>query len=155
MPTLSRWFVRTALVWLGLGVSLGAALLVNKASGFAPMVWTLLPLHISFLLVGWALELALGVAWWLLPRLEDNRRVHPALGWGSWGLLTGGLVVEVAAQLWSVWMGGAGSAGFAVGSSMAVVGVLCFVVAVWRRVGFVPEEIRRWRQSRGGAERGG
>ena len=69
MPHLSRLFMRAALVYLGFGFTLGALLLANKGIPFAPFVWGLLPAHIEFLLLGWFLQLAFGVAYWILPRL--------------------------------------------------------------------------------------
>ena len=62
MPRLSVWMIRTALVHLLVGFTLGALLLANKGVPIHPMVWRLLPIHIELLLLGWTLQLALGVA---------------------------------------------------------------------------------------------
>ena len=54
-------------------------LLWNKGVPISPYIWTLLPSHIEFLLIGWTVQLALGVAFWILPRWQTQRGdVRPA-----------------------------------------------------------------------------
>jgi hypothetical protein len=73
MPRLSVWFVRAALLYLALGFTLGMLLLANKGVLLSPAIWQLLPAHIEFLLIGWTVQLALGVAFWILPRWQTKR----------------------------------------------------------------------------------
>lgn len=68
MPRISLCFVRASLGYLALGFTLGALLLWNKGVAFAPFVWRLLPLHIEASLVGWVVQLVMGVAYWMFPR---------------------------------------------------------------------------------------
>lgn len=90
MPRLSVWFIRAALIYLALGFTFGALMLWNKGAPFHPLVWRLLPAHIEFLLVGWLAQLALGVAYWILPRFQTKRRKN-WLAWCTWGLLNSGV----------------------------------------------------------------
>ena len=73
MPRLSTWMVRAALLYLGMGLTLGALMLFNKGIPLHPALWRLLPVHIEFLLLGWTAQLAMGVAFWALPRLSGGR----------------------------------------------------------------------------------
>ena len=73
MPRLSVWLVRTSLAFLAAGVSLGAAALAGKGLAAGPWVSRLVPIHAEFLLVGWTVQLVLGVAYWILPRLRHGR----------------------------------------------------------------------------------
>jgi hypothetical protein len=73
MPRLSVWFIRAALLYLALGFTLGMLLLANKGVLISPTIWQLLPAHIEFLLLGWTVQLALGVAFWILPRWQTQR----------------------------------------------------------------------------------
>lgn len=104
MPRLSVWFVRGALCYLAIGFTFGALLLANKGVAIHPLVWRLLPAHIEFLLFGWTVQLAFGVAFWILPRWQTQRGdVRPA--WLALVLLNAGiwLVVSVswlAAPAW-------------------------------------------------------
>jgi len=95
MPRLSVWLIRTALVHLLAGFTLGALLLANKGVPFYPMVWRLLPIHIELLLLGWTLQLALGVAFWILPRF-GNERPRADLAWVAYFLLNLGIGLVAA-----------------------------------------------------------
>lgn len=90
MPRLSVWYVRTALIYLALGLTFGMLLLWNKGIPISPYIWQLLPGHIELLLVGWTVQLALGVAFWILPRWQTQRGdVRPA--WLAYILLNLGV----------------------------------------------------------------
>ena len=70
MPIISVWFIRCSLTYLGLGFTIGAVVLFNKAVPVIPSVWNFLPMHIEFLLLGFVLQLTMGVAFWIFPRLQ-------------------------------------------------------------------------------------
>lgn len=99
MPRLSVWFIRAALIHLFLGFSFGMILLWNKGLPLTPQVWLLLPAHIEFLLLGWTMQLALGVAFWILPRFQ-NLRGNTAPAWAAFVLLNLGVwLVGIAPYL--------------------------------------------------------
>jgi hypothetical protein len=57
-------------------------MLANEGLAFYPPLVRVLPIHIEMLLVGWFFQLALGVAFWILPRLQQGPpRGDEALGW--------------------------------------------------------------------------
>ena len=90
MPRLSVWFIRLALAYLATGFTFGALLLANKGLAFAPLLWRLRPTHIELLLVGWMVQLAMGVAFWILPRFQASRGdVRPA--WPGLALINLGI----------------------------------------------------------------
>lgn len=92
MPRLSIYLIRTALLHLLLGFTLGALLLANKGILIHPLIWRLLPIHIEILLLGWTVQLALGVAFWILPRFQ-NARPRAALAWAAYLLLNLGVAL--------------------------------------------------------------
>lgn len=97
MPRLSVVFIRTALFYLALGFTAGGLMLFNKGVPVAPTLWRLLPLHIEFVLIGWTVQLALGVAFWAFPRFArgpargDERPVWAAYLFLNLGVLGVGL----------------------------------------------------------------
>jgi hypothetical protein len=96
MPRLSCWFIRSALIHLASGITLGSLLLFHKGVPIHPFLWRLLPLHLELLLFGWIVQLVMGVAFWIFPRFWRSRGdERPA--WLAFGLLNGG-----------VWLAGAG-----------------------------------------------
>jgi hypothetical protein len=105
MPRLTVWFIRSALIHLALGFTFGGLILWNKGIPLHPPLWRLLPAHIEFLLFGWTAQLAMGVAFWILPRFRTSRgRTAPA--WLALGLLHVGVwLVAIAPFLpLSSWM---------------------------------------------------
>jgi hypothetical protein len=99
VPRLSVWFIRTALIYLALGFTFGALILLHKGAPFAPEVWRLLPLHIESLLMGWTAQLALGVAYWILPRfLHGPPRGDERPAWLAYGLLNLGVAGVMGAS---------------------------------------------------------
>jgi cbb3-type cytochrome oxidase subunit 1 len=98
VPRLSVWLVRSALVFLAAGLTVGAAILAGRGLGGGPWLARLIPLHAEFLLVGWTVQLVLGVAYWILPRLPAGaERGNPALGWVSYWVLNAGVLLAAAA----------------------------------------------------------
>lgn len=100
MPRLSQLMIRTALVWLALGYTFGGLVLLTKGVPIVPQLWLLRGVHIHALLVGWTVQLACGVAYWILPRLDaagsrgDERPV-----WACYAVLNSGVLLAVLANL--------------------------------------------------------
>ena len=67
MPTLSVWTVRAALLWLAVA-SLAGALILARGSLGHPELALWIPRHAEMMLMGWMVQLAFGVAHWILPR---------------------------------------------------------------------------------------
>lgn len=96
MPRISCWFLRAALLYLALGFTLGALLLANKGLALHPAIANLLPAHVEFLLVGWTIQLVMGVALWIFPRFGAGTLAkRDSLGWAAFALLNGGVWLVV------------------------------------------------------------
>jgi hypothetical protein len=79
MDRLSAIMLRTALLWLLAGFVIGAAMLTDRALPGEWRLW-LAPGHAHMLFVGWFVQFAIGVAYWLLPRRRTPAR---PLGYGE------------------------------------------------------------------------
>lgn len=91
-PRSSRVLVRTALVHLVLGGALGLAMLAGRTGALPTLPAAALELHAEILLVGWIVQLATGVALWILPRAPGERARRPdGPGWAVLALLNGGI----------------------------------------------------------------
>lgn len=94
MPRLSQLMIRTALVWLGLGYTVGGLLLLNKGMPVLAWLWTLRFTHVHLLLIGWMVQVACGVAFWILPRLDaSGARGDERLVWICYVTLNSGVVL--------------------------------------------------------------
>jgi hypothetical protein len=125
---LSVWFIRTGLVHLGLGFSVGALLLFHKGVPLAAALWRMLPLHIELVLVGWTVQLGMGVAFWILPRW-GTARGNEALAWLAYGLLNAGVLSAGLGQ----WLGGPAAVP-GLGRGLELLAALAFALHAWPRV---------------------
>jgi hypothetical protein len=64
--------IRLALSYFLIGIGIGGLMLANKAIGFYPQVWLLLPVHIEMMIFGWIIQFTLGTAYWILPRFTEG-----------------------------------------------------------------------------------
>lgn len=135
MPRLSVLFVRTSLLYLAVGVTLGSPILWHKATGTQPLAWRLLPAHQEIVLMGWLLQLAMGVAYWILPRRRiDGRptRGRERAAWTAFALVNIGLAaVALSPQLPNAVLQ---TAAFALGRLAEATAVGLFVWHAWPRI---------------------
>lgn len=129
MPRLSAWTLRAALVYLLAGFTFGALLLAHKGVPYAGQLWRLLPAHVEFLLIGWTVQLILGVAYWILPRLPGGSRGRSELAGLAVILLNLGVLL-VAAQ----GLAGLDSVFGLAGRLLQVAAGLAFLAHAWIRV---------------------
>ncbi len=137
MDRLSSVMLRAALIWLLIGVIVGGAMLSDGILPGAWRVWSA-PSHAHMLFVGWFLQFAVGVAYWLLPRRRSPERL---LGYSECPAFVAvfalnlGLILRVVAEP-------AERAGLVIdvtpgmlaASSLLQVGaVVVFVVQLWSR----------------------
>lgn len=96
MPPISVRLIRTALLWLVAGAAIGGIALA--APGAAGPGWR--HAHAEIMLMGWMVQLVLGVAYWILPKHAGGaERGSVALAAGIHPLLNGGVVLAVLAWL--------------------------------------------------------
>jgi hypothetical protein len=127
MPRLSVWFVRASLLYLLLGFLFGALLLAQKGVPYYALVWNLFPLHMEFLLVGWLIQLTMGIAFWIIPRFSRGSSRGPVgLVWLSFVLLNAGILIGIL----QAWVPDA----VLYGRIAEVVAGFLFVIGSWRRI---------------------
>ncbi len=96
MPLLSRLFIKISLIYLGIGMLLGAILLANKGIAFMPELWQLLPVHVHLMVAGWLAQFAMGVGYWMFPRFGGGaHRGRTWLAGMAFASINLGLLVSV------------------------------------------------------------
>jgi hypothetical protein len=95
----------------------------------SPMIWALLPLHIEFAFVGWMIQFAMGIAFWILPRFrKDPLRGNVRLGWVAFILVNTGIFLFLPnAFVDRDWLTLAGR-------TMEALGLIAFVLGHWHRI---------------------
>lgn len=129
MPRLSYWIIRCALVYLVMGFSVGTWMLLAKAMGAPEVVGRWRPIHAELLLMGWLIQLVVGVSYWILPRLdEQNRRGYEPFVWLAVLLLNMGIWLSCA----GFWMGRPWL--LAIGHWLELSGLLLYALALLPRL---------------------
>ncbi len=111
MPRVSVWLIRASLLHLLSGAMLGAMYLTFKAVGRPLFAVSHLPVHQEELLVGWMVQLVIGVAFYILPRepgadLADASRLMWLVFWLlNLGVLVAALGGDPALPAWLVLAG--------------------------------------------------
>jgi len=128
VPRLSALLVRTALLHLVLGAAFGALIASLKGAGWPTWAWGALSAHAHMLVFGWLVQLAMGVAYWILPRL-DGARPRSGLVWAAYAGLNGGILLIALGPT-----GLLGGAGAPAGHAALLAAVAAYAVHAWPRV---------------------
>jgi hypothetical protein len=125
MPRVSAWFVRASLCHMMGGFVLGGLLLAGKGVALPPGLWALRGVHIEMLLVGWMVQLVLGIAIWIFPRfvMHQRPRRSAVTAWLAFALLNLGVVLVSA-----------GAATAAAGRVTELAAAASFAIHLWGRV---------------------
>ena len=98
MPHLARNMVKAAFVYFILAFLLGALMMLDRWLTFSRWLRVLYLSQLHLLVVGWITQLALGVAYWMFPRLRKEQDPRPrgseALGWFVLISLNAGLLLR-------------------------------------------------------------
>ena len=130
LPLISRIMIRSAFIYLLLGVTLGAMMMIQKAYPFWSGIWMFREVHIEMLLFGWIIQFTLGTAYWMLPKLlEAPIRGNELLAWLMAISLNFGILVMIVSPFVSVIPFFS-----ATGRVLQLIAILLFVTLHWRRV---------------------
>ena len=135
MPRLSRFFLRGGFICLAVGMLAGGLILVQKGIGGFPFFWVLLPAHVYLVLVGGVTQCALGVSYWIFPRLAGKGRGSATLAWSSYWALNAAILLVALHPAVEVALGApAGGATFVCGGVLQGVAAAIFALHAWPRI---------------------
>jgi hypothetical protein len=135
VPPLVRRYVKTSLVFLVVGLALGAYIVVAQfiAGSYPPRL--LVTAHAHLLLVGFMLMIVMGVATWMFPRAARDVRYRPAVAELIYWTMTVATAVRAAAEIAAPLTGSAAvRVTIAIGGLGQLAGAVLFVVNIWWRV---------------------
>lgn len=136
MPPLTRYFVKTSLVYLVLTLLVSVLLVVKDVFAIQLPLAGLFPVYIHLLVIGWLTQLIFGVAYWMFPVYSREKpRASENLGWAIYILLNAGLILRAIAEPWqsqhpnltSAWL-------LILSATMQWLAGLIFVFNTWGRV---------------------
>ncbi len=127
MPRLSRFFIKSSLLYLVAGFTVGALLLMQKGRAFAPQIRLLLPVHIEIVIFGWILQFVMGAAFWMLPRFGENRGSEKPVCL-AFLLINSGILLNLSAIFFHA------ALPTIAGRVLEIGAVISFVIHAWPRV---------------------
>jgi cbb3-type cytochrome oxidase subunit 1 len=120
-----RYFIKSALVYLGFGICFGIWM------GFAPNAVIYRPAHAHLNLLGFVSMLIFGVAYHVIPRFTGHPLHSRRLAELHWWASNIGLVTLVLGFIFLPWMPSARAA-IEVGAVLAATGAFLFIYNLWR-----------------------
>jgi cbb3-type cytochrome oxidase subunit 1 len=128
MDPFVRRFIRSSLVWLGVGVTLGVAMAVH------PAAVAFRPAHLHANLLGFVSMMIFGVAYHVMPRFT-GRPLHSvrAAAVHLW-VANLGLAGMVSGFILRVYRWSPGAALLGVGGVLGAAGAFLFIYNIWRTV---------------------
>lgn len=134
MPKLTRWMIKTSLIYLVLALLAGILLGLRSALGWNWVPAGLSPSYFHLYMVGWVSLLIFGVVFWMFPKYTQAQpRGSQGLGWAVYGLINAGLVLRVLGEslsgqspVWG-WV-------LVISAFLLWLGGLSFVINTWQRV---------------------
>ena len=99
MPSLTRWFIKSAFVFLVVALALRIVQSIIPLAKEIPFLNALGPVYFHLFLVGWVTQLIFGIVFWMFPKYSmEHPRRSEGLGWATFWLLNLGLGLRVIAE---------------------------------------------------------
>ncbi len=99
MPLLTRWFIKSAMIYLVAALLLGLILAIRPLVSLPAFIGLLGPAYFHLFLVGWVTQMIFGVIYWMFPIVTRERpRGNVYLGWATYSCLNIGLLLRVVGE---------------------------------------------------------
>lgn len=99
MNVLTRWYIKSALVFFVAALLVRLVQAVNSLLPFSTAAGSLGPVYFHFFLVGWVTQLIFGVVYWMFPKYSTTKpRGSELLAWITFWLLNIGLVLRAVGE---------------------------------------------------------
>jgi len=136
MPTLTRYFIKSGLIFFGLAILTALLLALQEAFALFPASVKLMPVFWHFLVFGWVTQIIMGVSVWMFPRkTRKASRGDETLAWVAFILLNIGLVLRAVAEPWAgnpmdTWLNGT----LAASAVLQWAAGMSYIIVIWPRV---------------------
>ena len=136
MPRLTRYFIKTALIYLAAALLLGLVLALRASIDLPPELLAFSPVYFHLFMVGGVAQLIFGMLFWMLPKYSKAKpRGHEKLAWAAYILINAGLLLRVIGEPLNAVRSDLGVGWLlALSALLQLIGGWAFIVAVWPRV---------------------
>jgi len=99
MPPVTRFFIKTGLVFFVLAFAVNWIASLRPIVDLPPFFIAIGPIYVHLLVVGWITQVIIGVAHWMFPKYSREKpRGSERLAWITYGLLNFGLALRLLAE---------------------------------------------------------
>jgi len=99
MPTLTRWFIKSSMIYLIAALLLSVLLSLRGILSLPAFASFLNPVFFHLLLVGWVTQMIFGVIYWMFPIItRNNPRGTLWMGWAAYVCLNAGLLLRLVGK---------------------------------------------------------
>ncbi len=136
MPTLTRWFIKSSLVYLVVAMAMGLLLLVQPVLGLSNSIQSLKPVYLHCIFIGWVTQLIMGVGYWMFPKQSREKpRGSERLAWVVYVCLNLGMILRIVSEPAVLW-GPGGAMGWivSIASMLLLIAGWGYIVLVWGRI---------------------
>ena len=150
MYSLVRRYIKTAIIFLVVGLALGGWLIAKRELSHGAASQYLVSAHTHAIFVGFVMMMILGVALWLFPRPEKtDQRYRPALAEAAYWFVTLGTAGRIAGELARIALDAPALRWFVVIAGVVqIIGILVFFYTMWSRIRGVGSQGREARGER-------
>lgn len=136
MPALTRFYIKSALLYLAVALLLAAVLALPEGVAVPDILFYMTPAFFHLFLVGWVTQMIFGVIYWMFPIITRAQpRGDERLGWATYVLLNAGLLLRVTAEPLLALRPGGGAGWLLVLSALLQwLAVLLFLFLAWPRI---------------------
>ncbi len=143
MFTLARYYVKSAILFLVLGLVLGGYMTYRINISGSGVTQSMIAAHTHLILVGFVMMLIMGIALWLFPRPREKVFYSPLIAEITFYLMFAAIAVRSAGEIlngfilsrWIAWAIVAGSFG-------EIAGIVLFFINIWNRIKPIGSHIR-------------
>jgi len=99
MPTLTRWFIKSSLVYFIAALVIAVILALQAPLNLPPAIGSLMPVYLHLFMVGWIAQFIFGVIYWMFPKFsKQHPRGSERLAWATYGLINVGLILRAMGE---------------------------------------------------------
>ncbi len=143
MFTLARYYVKSAILFLVLGIVLGGYMSyeINIQNTAVPQ--SMITAHTHLILIGFVMMLIMGIALWLFPRPREKVFYSPLLSEITFYIMFVSVLMRSLGEVvsgfimlnWAAWM-------IVITSYGEILGIILFFINIWQRIKPIGSHVR-------------
>ncbi|MBX7152014.1 hypothetical protein K1X84_10265 [bacterium] len=134
MPALSRWFIKTGLVYFVASFILGVTLKIPSLFDAWLFMPAMTPVYFHLFMIGWITQIIIGVSWWMFPaQSREHPRGSDRVGWFVYFCINAGLLARAVGEP-LVYVRPDQPIPLLVSAGLLWFGGVVYAVQIWKRV---------------------